>query len=69
MDTGLLGLILYCAGIVGGIIFASWIVELIDKYNNDWPSRVTARDIEDLKTLFETDKEPDLELYNKFITK
>lgn len=55
MDTGLLGLMLYCAGIVGGVVVASWVVEIWDKfYNpNNWRNRITARDIEDLKRMFE----------------
>lgn len=69
MDAGLIGFMIYCAGLVGGIIFASWVVEIIDNYRNDWPSRVTARDIEDLKTLFETDNEPDIELYSRVVVK
>lgn len=69
MDIGLLGLMLYCAGIVAGVIFASWIIELIDNARNNWQSRVTARDIEELKTIFETDDEPDMVLYSKFVIK
>lgn len=71
MDTGLLGLMLYCAGIVGGVVVASWIIEIWDKfYNpNNWRNRITARDIEDLKRIFETDNDPDMVLCDKFITK
>ena len=52
----MIDLFIYCAGLVGLIVFASWIVELVyNLYDNNWPKRVTAQDIEDLKTLFETD--------------
>lgn len=52
----MIDLFIYCAGLVGLIVFASWVVELVyNAYDNNWRSRVTAHDIENLKTLFETD--------------
>ena len=53
----MIDLFIYCAGLVGLIVFASWVVELVyNLYDKEWPQRITARDIEDLKTLFETDR-------------
>lgn len=51
----MINMFIYCAGIIVVVVFASWIVELVDNYRNDWPSRVTAEDIEQLKRLFEED--------------
>lgn len=64
-------LFIYCAGLVFVIVLASWIVELIYNLNekNDWRNKITAQDIEDLKTIFETDNEPDMVLYSKFVIK
>ena len=54
MDTGLFGLILYSAGIVFGIVCASFVIELWEKYDSakNWQKRVTVNDIENLKKLF-----------------
>ena len=52
MDTGLLGLMMYCAGIVGGVVVASWIVDMIENLQKDsWRNLVTADDIEQLGRL------------------
>lgn len=50
----MIDLFIYCAGLVVGIVFFSWICELIENHrNNCWPKRVTADDIRELKRLFD----------------
>ena len=50
----MIGFMIYCAGIVVGIVGASWVIELIENnQKNSWRSRVTAEDIEQLRRLFE----------------
>ena len=46
---GLIGFMIYCAGLVVGIIGASWVDELIENsQKNSWRHRVTADDLEEL---------------------
>ena len=53
MDTGLLGLMMYCAGIACGIVAASWVIDIIEcGRKNSWQKQVTADDIEELGRLF-----------------
>ena len=49
--------IIYCAGLAGAVVFASWIIELIENCrNNSWRKRVTADDIRGLGRLFDQEK-------------
>ena len=50
----MIGFMIYCAGLVGGIVGASWIVEMIENSRKDsWRNRVTADDIRELHRLFD----------------
>lgn len=50
----MLGFMIYCAGIVVGVVGASWIDEYLEnRKNNSWQKRVTADDIRKLHRLFD----------------
>lgn len=50
----MIGFMVYCGGLVAGIIGVSWIVEMIDNSRKDsWRNRVTADDSVELKRLFD----------------
>lgn len=53
----MIGFMVYCAGLVGGIVGASWMVEMIENSKKDSrQKRVTADDIRELGRLFDTEK-------------
>jgi hypothetical protein len=48
----MIGFMLYCAGIVCGVVVASWIVDMVENLKNDsWRDRITADDLEQLGQL------------------
>ena len=51
----MLGFMIYCAGMIIGIVMASW----IDNWfcDNNWQKRVTAKDLEALGRLFDAEKQ------------
>lgn len=52
----MIDLIIYCAGLVGLIVFCSWIGDLIYNLNmaevDNWRTKVTVNDIEELEKIF-----------------
>lgn len=53
----MIGLFLYCAGLVGVVVVFSFVCEMIENYrNNCWPQRVTVDDIRELGRLFDQEK-------------
>ena len=50
----MIGFMVYCAGLVIGIVVASWIEDRVE--NNSWQKRVTAEDLEALGRLFDAEK-------------
>jgi len=50
----MIGFMVYCAGLIIGIVCASWVDDWF--YNKNWQKRVTATDLEALGRLFDAEK-------------